>query len=129
MLRGQDGRDRDDGPGPWMRPTEAITASRELPPYAVQPPGASFERTVSRKQYLVMFRETLARDLRRDGPRPVPVAGDRLGPVAGADRSSGRGLHPAQPGPAGPPVPGGRRPPHAGPADAAVRQPARPTTP
>ena len=32
---------------------------RELPTYAVQPPGASFERTVSTKQYLVMIRETL----------------------------------------------------------------------
>ena len=34
-------------------------APRELPPYAVQPPGASFERTVSRQQWLVMLRETL----------------------------------------------------------------------
>lgn len=34
-------------------------ADRERPPYAVQPPGASFERTVDRKQYLRMFRETL----------------------------------------------------------------------
>ncbi len=32
---------------------------RELPPYAVQPPGASFERTVDRRQYLQMIRETL----------------------------------------------------------------------
>jgi cardiolipin synthase len=34
-------------------------APRELPPYAVQPPGASFERTVDRRQYLRMIRETL----------------------------------------------------------------------
>ena len=34
-------------------------AGRELPPYALQPPGASFERTVSTRQYLVMIRETL----------------------------------------------------------------------
>jgi cardiolipin synthase len=32
---------------------------RGLPPYAVQPPGASFERTVGHQQYLQMFRETL----------------------------------------------------------------------
>jgi cardiolipin synthase len=34
-------------------------AGRELPPYAAQPPGASFEKKVSGKQYLVMIRETL----------------------------------------------------------------------
>src|SRR5690348_6109445 len=34
-------------------------SGRELPPYALQPPGASFERTVDRRQYLLMFRETL----------------------------------------------------------------------
>jgi cardiolipin synthase len=32
---------------------------RESPPYASQPPGASFERTVSRRQWIMMLRETL----------------------------------------------------------------------
>ena len=33
--------------------------ARELPPYALQPPGASFERTVTRQQWLMLLREAL----------------------------------------------------------------------
>ena len=57
---------------------------RELPPYAVQPPGASFERTVNRKQYFQMFRETLGATC--DEFAHAPIRSLRIGSAWLAER-------------------------------------------
>ncbi len=94
---------------------------REAPPYAFQPPGASFERTITRRQWLILLRETLHQTCDEFVHAPVRSLGNgsaRLLERAGVKWAACA----ARPEPAGAPVPGGRRPAHAGPAHAALRQ-------
>src|SRR5689334_14143584 len=67
-------------------------SGRELPPYAVQPPGASFERTVSPRQYLVMLRETLGAtcdELAHEPLRSLEIGSARLLERVGVRVTSG----------------------------------------
>ncbi len=74
---------------------------RELPPNAVQPPGASFERTVSPPQWMLLLRETVHQtcaEIAREPVRSGVIGFARLGERAGVRLAGGIPGSPVPPG-------------------------------